>query len=127
MNCAALPGPVPSFAVNFCEAPRIERREAPRFPVTLPVTFEGGQGWTRDVSVSGVFFTTEWPFPIGAPIQFTLVLENVAPGARQQVSCQGTVVRVERSEQAYGVAVSLDGYEIGNAELGPPGPTFNAI
>src|SRR5262245_45954836 len=127
MNCAALPRPVPSLAVNFCEAPRIERREAPRFPVTLAVKFDGGQGWTRDVSVSGVFFTTEWSFPIGAPIHFTLLLENVAPGTRQQVSCQGTVVRVERAEQAYGVAVSLDGYEIGNAELGPPGSTANAI
>jgi len=127
MNCAALLKPGTVSPVTMCELPQIERREAPRFPVTLAVKFDGGQGWTRDVSVSGVFFTTEWPFPVGAPLRFTLVLENVAPGTRQPVSCQGTVVRVERAEQTYGVAVSLDGYEIGNAERGASDPIPNAI
>jgi PilZ domain-containing protein len=77
------------------------------------VKFEGGQGWTRDISASGTFFTTEWPFRVGNPIRFTLVLEHVEPGRRQEVTCEGTVVRVESGAREQGVAVSIDSYDLG--------------
>lgn len=75
--------------------------------------FEGGQGLTRDISASGTFFTTEWPFRVGNPIRFALVLEHAEPGRRQEVTCEGTVVRVEPGLGEHGVAVSINSYDLG--------------
>lgn len=95
---------------------RSERREAPRFPVTLAVKFNGGQGCTRDVSASGMFFTTEWPFRVGSPIRFTLVLDHAEPGRQQEVTCEGVVVRMEPGGQGHGVAVSINSLDLGEVE-----------
>ncbi len=104
----------------------MERREAPRFPVTLAVKFCGGQGWTRDVSASGTFFTTEWPFRVGAAIRFTLVLDHADPRRTQEVTCEGVVVRVEPADRTHGVAVSINSYDLGLAESGPQGTATGA-
>jgi acyl-coenzyme A thioesterase PaaI-like protein len=84
--------------------------------VTLAVKFNGGQGWTRDVSASGMFFTTDWPFRVGAPITFTLVLDHTNPGRQQEITCEGVVIRVESGEQAHGVAVSINSYDLGHLQ-----------
>ena len=47
-------------------ASRVERRQALRFPITLPVELERGTGITRDISTSGVFFETDQVFRAGA-------------------------------------------------------------
>jgi len=102
--------------MNQTHATRTERREAPRFDVTLEVKFDGGRGLTRDVSASGMFFTTELPFRVGAPIRCTLVLEHAHPGNRREVTCEGVVVRVQPGAQTNGVAVSIDSSDIGHLE-----------
>jgi hypothetical protein len=91
--------------------------------VTLAVKFNGGQGWTRDISATGMFFTTEWPFRVGSPIKFILVLDHAEPGRQHEVTCEGVVVRVEAGEPHRGVAVSIDSYDIGHlrSDLEDPG------
>ena len=108
--------------MNQSQVPGSERREAQRFEVTLEVKFEGGRGLTRDVSASGMFFTTELPFRVGAPIRFTLVLEHAHPGGPHEVTCEGRVVRVEPGTQTHGVAVSIDSSDIGRVAGNPEGP-----
>ena len=68
--------------------PQSERREAPRFSVVLPVKLEQGEGWTRDVSTGGVFFTTQGALSSGERIRFTLVLEHVDPNGALAIPCE---------------------------------------
>jgi hypothetical protein len=84
--------------------------------VALAVKLEHGAGWTRDVSASGVFFTTQGSFFPGAPVRFVLELEHVDPAGVVHVTCEGKVVRVEPLSQAIGLAVHILSYEFGRRQ-----------
>ena len=88
----------------------VERRQALRFPITLPVDLERGTGITRDISTSGLFFETNQVFSAGAPIRLTLVLGQTCPGTPICLHCQGQIVRAERREEKVGVAVAFTSY-----------------
>ena len=89
----------------------VERRETSRLLVALPVKLEQGEGWTHDVSASGVFFTTQGSFSPGAPVRFVLELDHVDPAGVVPVACEGKVVRVEPRPHAVGLAVHICSYE----------------
>ena len=91
----------------------VERREASRVLVALAVKLEHGAGWTRDVSASGVFFTTQGSFYPGAAVRFVLELDHVDPAGVVPVTCEGKVVRVEARPHAVGLAVHIYSYEFG--------------
>lgn len=100
------------LAVSPRETPgRIERREAPRFPVVLAVKLEHGEGRARDVSATGVFFTTHGRFSPGDRIALALEFEHADPVGVLRVVCEGTVVRVEPCTDAVGVAVRICAYD----------------
>ena len=92
-----------------------ERRQSPRFRVVLPVTLDNTTGWTRDIGATGVFFTLfdqpARPPDAGAQIRLGLVLEHADPRGRLEVHCEGSVVRVEHTASAVGVAVQFDTYQ----------------
>ena len=92
-----------------------DRRECPRVRVRLPVSFGNTTGWTRDVSGAGVFFTlanrTAQLPEAGEQIRFGLVLEHADPSGLLKVRCKGSVVRVEHSADAVGVAVRFQSYQ----------------
>jgi PilZ domain-containing protein len=90
---------------------RVDRRAAPRFPIVLAVTLEHGEGRTRDVSATGVFFTTQGPFVPGAHVKFSIELENADPSGVMRIACEGEVVRVEPRPRAVGMAVRIDSYD----------------
>jgi len=94
----------------------VERRETSRLLVALAVKLEQGEGWTHDVSGSGVFFTTQGSFFPGAPVRFVLELEHVDPAGVVPVTCEGKVVRVEPRPQAIGLAVHICSYEFGGRQ-----------
>jgi hypothetical protein len=85
----------------------IERRQAVRFPIAIPVELEEGTGITRDVSLSGVFFETNQWFAPGEPVRLTLILERASPGDPIRLQCEGQVVRVGRSNAKVEVAVAI--------------------
>jgi hypothetical protein len=93
-----------------------DRRQAQRIAVELSVELENGKGVTRDVSAAGVFFLTDLSFSIGKPIDLCLVLERVDPVGPLRVRCQGRVVRVERCDDARGVAVAIASHNLEPAE-----------
>ena len=95
---------------------RIERRQAPRFPLALAVRLEHGEGRTRDVSASGLFVATQGSFSLGASITFVLELEHADPTGPLHVTCEGRIVRVEPGPDAIGVAVSISAHDFGNPE-----------
>jgi hypothetical protein len=89
---------------------RPERRRALRFQVALPVEFADGMAVTHDFSACGVFFETSQACSQGECIEFTAVLEHVAPGHPVRLRCRGQVVRVERRRAGVGVAVAITAY-----------------
>ena len=94
--------------------PNPERRSAPRHRMSVPVTFPGGTGLTRDVSSSGVYFLSESSFEEGQPVSLTLTLEHSSPKGPVDVTYQGVVTRTEvhgartGAQALQGAAVALE-------------------
>jgi hypothetical protein len=83
------------------------KRSAKRVRIEVPVRLEQGEGVTRDVSQSGIYFFTAQPFSAGMPVSFVLELDYVFPGEPVCLYCRGEVVRVEEAGQRTGVAASI--------------------
>lgn len=87
--------------------------------VTLPVELQNGNGVTRDVSASGVFFETDVSFSARTGIIFSLLLEHADPAGPIRLHCHGEVVRVERVHDKFGVAVAIDQHRFNPIEASP--------
>lgn len=74
----------------------------------VPVHLEQGTGLSRDVSTTGIYFTTDGRFVPETEIRFALELNHVFPGETFQVRCRGRVVRVEKAGEKTGVAASIE-------------------
>jgi len=84
-----------------------ERRQARRYPVSVPVELQGGRGLTREVSTSGMFFETKQSLSPGSLVHFSLLLEHAHPRAPLRMECVGQIVRVEPRDDRLGVAAAL--------------------
>ena len=114
----------------------MEQRRTRRFQLSLPVavTRTGAErvalaGLTKNISSSGVLFTSEADPDLGGAIEYTINLNNEGP---QPVSlrCIGKVIRAERLHNghvegnlAYQIAVTLERYEFVRAEKKMAAPT----
>jgi PilZ domain len=88
-----------------------ERRRARRYRVAVPVELEGVErGLTRDISTSGVFFETTEALVRGAPLTFSLFLEQTDLSGPVWVVCTGQVVRVDRRPDGVGVAATIESF-----------------
>jgi hypothetical protein len=100
----------------------MEQRRNRRFTLQLPlsITRSGAErvavaGFTKNISSTGVLFTSEREPDLGGPIEYVITLNH---NGSQPVSlrCVGKVLRAERipdnSERtAYQVAATLERYE----------------
>lgn len=73
----------------------------------LPVQIGEGQGQTRDISVSGIYFETDDTFAPGSEVDFSVDLEHASPKGPMRLVCKGRIVRVERKGGRVGVAVAV--------------------
>lgn len=102
----------------------MEQRRTRRFKLQLPlsITRAGAEkmalaGLTRNISSSGVLFTTEREPDLGGPIEYVITLNH--DGAQYvNLRCIGKVLRAERMDsgvetgpQAYQIAATLERYE----------------
>ena len=63
---------------------------------------------TRDVSTNGVFLYTNSPMEKGTEVELVLILPpELTSGQKCWVCCQATVVRVENTNQGFGVAAKI--------------------
>ena len=85
----------------------VERHQALRYRISLPVELENGSGGTRDISDSGVFFETDQPFAVGQAIRCSVMLAHAIPGTTFRLRGEGSIVRVEGRDGKVGVAVAL--------------------
>ena len=100
----------------------MEQRRTRRFKLQLPlsITRSGSErvtlsGQTRNISSSGVLFTSEREPDLGGPIEYMIILNHEGP---QPVTlrCMGKVLRAEPMiagghSASYQVAATLERYE----------------
>ena len=82
-----------------------EKRSGERVVTALPVQLAGGNGITRDVSESGIFFETAASYALDNLVNLTV--EFNAPGGKMLLKCRGDIVRVEPRGATVGVAVKI--------------------
>ena len=96
-------------------APKSERRSQNRLPLRLPVSIRSSQsesvaGYTRDLSMNGIFLYTDAQILEGSELEMVLMLPpELTNGEKQWVCCQASVVRVENSQddRQIGVAANI--------------------
>ena len=86
----------------------IERRESIRHQMKVPVDFGRGTGLSRDISFTGIYFTTSEPLEAGESLKLAFELEYAIPGKSLQLDCQGHVLRVENLGNNFGIAARID-------------------
>jgi hypothetical protein len=85
---------------------RQEKRGAERFEMELPLSVGNGQGGvTRDLSVSGVSFTSRQPYVVGEEIDLTV--EYLLDGHNFPLRCRATVVRCDPCTGGFTVGARL--------------------
>jgi hypothetical protein len=92
----------------------VERRHAPRMSLSVPVRTPNRApgrvfGLTKDVSAGGLYIYTESEdWREGSRIQFVFDFPPEVTGHTATTVCGGTVVRAERVESLFGIAVRID-------------------
>ena len=85
-----------------------ERRETKRHQIEVPVHFGSGTGTSRDISFTGIYFTTKEVLEAGESLKLNFELDYAIPGISLQLDCKGRVVRVEKLGNIFGVAAKID-------------------
>lgn len=74
-----------------------EKRRTPRIEEKLPIKVMEGDYCTvvetKNISASGVYFTTDNPLPLMSKVMITLLLPSNT-GKNTKIECKGTVVRI---------------------------------
>ena len=86
----------------------IEKRQATRHQMEVPIRYDFGIGKTRDVSLSGVYFTTDKLLEAGQHLRLLFELAFAIPGKSLHLDCQGHVLRVENQAGKFGVAAVIE-------------------
>jgi hypothetical protein len=80
-------------------------RSSDRFGLVLPITLEGEEGSTHDVSATGILLELHAAPPVGSDV--ALMLQYEAGGVEHQLACRGEVIRVEPHGDSFNIAVRL--------------------
>ena len=99
----------------------VEQRRSKRFDIKLPVRVlrngvrsVSGVGETRNLSSSGVLFSTDAKVDLGEAIEYVI---NLAADGEVSLHCLGKVIRTDslagwkEAETAFEVAATLERYE----------------
>jgi PilZ domain len=99
--------------------PQPEKRSTRRFSLELPISVKSANnvqtelgGQTRDVSSRGVFMYLNSEIAEGVGLEFVMTLPSEVTLAEPiRVRCSGRVLRVQKTDHAQGIAVSIDRYD----------------
>ena len=85
---------------------RDDRRRGERFVAAMPVTVDGHQGTTQDLSSTGLSFHADRHYEPGSRVD--VVIEYLLDGHRYPLRCEAEVVRVTPQEDGtYSVGARL--------------------
>lgn len=87
-----------------------ENRRARRYPTYCTVELDSGTGITRNLSTTGVFFTTVQPIEPDLMLRCFIPMQK--PGRNMtRLRCEGRVVRADKSVEGWEVAVHFTTFE----------------
>src|SRR4051812_23806968 len=98
MSGAPLTIPVPLHT-------RDDRRRAERFVAAMPVSVDGHDGTTQDLSSSGLSFTADRDYAPGTRVE--VVIEYLLDGHHYPLRCEVEVVRSTPSKEGYTIGARL--------------------
>lgn len=95
----------------------MERRRARRFSLRIPVTFEwrdeqnmpcAGAGFSRDISISGLFVCIPSASPpLASQLDLTVLLPSLDPmGPGMRLRASGSIVRVQLTWEGAGLGIA---------------------
>ena len=84
---------------------RDDRRRAERFVASMPVSVDGCEGTTQDLSSTGLSFTADHPYAPGTRVD--VVIEYLLDGHNYPLRCEAEVVRSTRSGDGYTIGARL--------------------
>ena len=103
-----------SFTIRrvLCRALKafVAGRKEERVSAELRVGFADGEGITRNVSASGIYFVTASRFDQGQPLELHIEFPDF-PGGGLEVTCFARVVRVAQEGTAHGVGAAISSFE----------------
>ena len=107
-----------------------DRRSVARYRLSLPIIAhklaaeptESVAGITRDISIRGLYFTTEQEIAAGCELEFAFTLPaELTEGTEVLVNAKGRVIRSERQGTAEGIGIAtiIEKYDIVRATPRP--------
>lgn len=103
-------------------SPDRDRRQTRRLATTLPVQVEWAgvegeirraRGSTRDISRAGLYCFLEEPLAGGISVAFDVVFPaELTAGNPLKLRCQGRVLRSETCERRFGVAATIENFQV---------------
>jgi PilZ domain len=107
------------YAPLLMPSPKSERRSGQRVSARVPVSVgspksEPANGFTRDLSFSGIFLYSDSEILEGSDLEMVLMLPpELTNGEKRWVCCQASVIRVEPGgkDGRFGVAASIQTME----------------
>ncbi|MDB5955984.1 PilZ domain-containing protein [Ramlibacter sp.] len=84
---------------------RDDRRRAERFVAAMPVSVDGREGTTQDLSASGLSFTADRPYALGTRVE--VVIEYLLDGHNYPLRCEAEVVRSTPCDDGYTIGARL--------------------
>ena len=85
---------------------QLRQRSAERFGLALPITMEGAECASHDISATGVLLEATVAPALGATVSMTLQY-RADDNQQRRMDFSGEVVRVERHGDNYNIAVRL--------------------
>lgn len=82
-----------------------DRRQAERFAAAMPVSVDGQQGTTQDLSTTGLSFHADRDYEPGTQIE--VVIEYLMDGHHYPLRCQAEVVRSVRDGDGFTIGARL--------------------
>ncbi len=80
-----------------------EQRRSERFDLRCLVIFAEEQGWSKDISATGMYFSIQQNLSEQERIYLTINLNK-----ESVIRCEGKVVRIEKQPNGYGVAIQFN-------------------
>ena len=88
------------------QATVLDQRSSERFGLALPITLEGEECASHDLSATGLLVEASTAPAVGSAIELTLEYE--AHGQSFSLVCRGRVARIEQLEGSCNIGVRLD-------------------
>lgn len=85
-----------------------DKRREERIDLELPVTLANGEGISRNISGSAIYFVTDQKLLTGGGIDFSINLNYICPGMQLHLECRGQVLRIEPTGEKFGIVASLN-------------------